>query len=226
MKDKYKNILKSIGIILLLVLFSSIFFAIFNININNISDKDYVIYLTLSNILLLLIFIYIYRKTLIHDIKDYFKNFKKYFKVSIVYWIIGVVIMILVNAIITNILHKPISTNDIKARNLINYSPILMAFNTIIYAPICEELTFRKSIKDTTKNKLLFLIISSLLFSFLHVLGYINYPIDYIYLIPYLSLGIAFALLYYKTNNIFTTIIMHSFHNLIAIILYLIGVSL
>ena len=33
----------------------------------------------------------------------------------------------------------------------------------------------------------------------------------------------VFAALYYKTNNIFSTIVAHSFHNSLALILYLVG---
>ena len=62
---------------------------------------------------------------------------------------------------------------------------------------------------------------SGLIFASMHVLGMVNSNLDYLYIIPYLGLGSAFALLYYETDNIFTTIIMHSLHNAIAIILYL-----
>ena len=60
----------------------------------------------------------------------------------------------------------------------------------------------------------------------LHIISYITSPIDLVYLIPYSALGIAFALLYHKTNNIFSTITMHAMHNLLAVILYLLGASL
>ena len=56
MKNKILNkilmIFKSIGMMLLLILFSTIFFSILNINPNNISDKMYVVYLTTSELIL------------------------------------------------------------------------------------------------------------------------------------------------------------------------------
>ena len=55
MKNKILNkilmIFKSIGMMLLLILFSTIFFSILNINPNNISDKMYVVYLTTSELI-------------------------------------------------------------------------------------------------------------------------------------------------------------------------------
>ena len=77
MKNKILNkilmIFKSIGMMLLLILFSTIFFSILNINPNNISDKMYVVYLTTSELILTVIYFAIYRKTLVND----FKEFKK-----------------------------------------------------------------------------------------------------------------------------------------------------
>lgn len=226
MKDKTLNILKSIGIILLLLLFSSFFFIILNIDPNKISDKKYIIYLTISNIILLAIFIYIYRKTLVKDFKTFFKNFSENMETSIKYWLIGFLIMIASNLFITYILNKTIAGNEEEIRSYINIMPLLMIFNTVIYAPITEELAFRKSIKDVTNNKWLYVLTSGLIFGLLHIISYINNVSDLVYLIPYGALGITFALLYYKTNNIFSTIMMHAIHNSLAVIVYLIGVFL
>ena len=97
-----------------------------------------------------------------------------------------------------------------------------MIFDVSVYAPFVEELTFRKSIRDVINNKWCYVLASGLLFGLLHIIGYIDSVSDLIYLIPYGSLGVCFALLYYKTNNIFSTIIVHSLHNSIAIFLYLV----
>ena len=101
-----------------------------------------------------------------------------------------------------------------------------MIFNTVIYAPLTEELAFRKSIKDCTSNKLVYVLTSGLVFGMLHIIYYITSPIDLVYLIPYSALGISFALLYHKTDNIFSTITIHSIHNLLAVIIYLLGASI
>ena len=55
----------------------------------------------------------------------------------------------------------------------------------------------------------------------MHVLGS-GSGLDYLYIIPYFALGAAFALLYYKTDNLFNSIIMHSMHNTVAVVLYIV----
>ena len=215
MKNKIKNIFKSIGIILLLLCFTSIMFSVFNINLKALSEKEYLLYTVLFEL------IAIYRKTLLKNGKEYFQNFSENFKQSFKYWLVGFAIMAISNIIITFVLKQTIAGNEELVRSYIDTSPLLMIFSTVIYAPICEELTFRKSIKDAINNKYIYILTSGLLFGFLHIVSYINTPLDLVYLIPYASLGIVFATLYYKTNNIFSTITIHAMHNALSVLVYL-----
>ena len=89
------------------------------------------------------------------------------------------------------------------------------------YTKLTEELIFRKSIRDISKNKWFYVITSGFVFGGLHVLSSITSVVDLLYLIPYCSLGFAFALLYTRTNNIFSSMTIHAFHNGLALILYL-----
>ncbi len=222
-KEKLIYLLKSLGIIFLFLFFSSIFFGIFNINPQKISDKKYIIYLTLSNTILFAIFVYIYRKTLLKDGKNFIKNFGDNIELSIKYWLIGFVIMVASNLFITFILNKSIAANEDQIRTYIDSIPLLMIIDTVILAPVMEELTFRKSIKDAISNKWVYVLTSGIIFGGLHILSSINSPIDLIYLIPYSALGISFALLYHRTDNIFSTISIHAMHNLLAVVVYLLG---
>lgn len=230
MKNKIINkilmILKSITIILLLLLSSSILFSILGINPNNISDKTYTLYLVISELLLMIILFIIYRRTIIEDFKKFKKDINGNLELAFRYWTIGFSIMLISNLFISLILGKTISGNEEIVRNYIDSSPLLMAISTVIFAPINEELTFRKSLRDALKNKWVYALTSGIIFGGLHVISYINTPLDLIYLLPYTSLGISFALLYYKTNNIFSSISMHTMHNLLSIIIYLLGASL
>ena len=134
--------------------------------------------------------------------------------------------MIVSNLIITYLLDKGIAGNEQEVRHYIDSFPLFMLFNTVIYAPLTEELTFRKSFKDAINNKWIYILASGLVFGMLHIMSYITNWTDLVYLIPYGSLGISFALLYYKTDNIYSTISMHAMHNLLAVVIYLIGASL
>ena len=98
-----------------------------------------------------------------------------------------------------------------------------MIFSVSIFAPLTEELIFRKGIREIFNNKYLYIIISGIFFASMHVTSEDLGINTLLYLIPYSSLGITFAYTYYKTNNIFSTIMLHSFHNTMAIIIYIIG---
>ena len=52
-----------------------------------------------------------------------------------------------------------------------------------------------------------------------HVIDSAKTFIDILYIIPYGALGGAFALAYYDTDTIFTSMTMHMIHNLILCII-------
>ena len=107
----------------------------------------------LNDLLLIGILILIYRKTFFKDFKNFFnQDLGKHIVYSFKYWIIGLTIMIVSNCIISIILGNQLATNEKAVRELIDTYPIYMAFQLMIYAPITEELVFRKSIKNITSN--------------------------------------------------------------------------
>lgn len=226
MKVKLLNVFKSIGLIFSIILFPTFLLLVLGIDLSNLSDSEYIFYLAISNLVLLVIFMLIYKDTLIKDFNCFKKNFIHNIEISFKYWFIGFIIMALSNLFINYILHKGLAGNEEQVRNYIDAFPLFMIFNTVIYAPITEELAFRKSVKDSISNKWVYVLTSGLVFGMLHISSYITDVSDLVYLIPYSSLGISFALLYYKTNNIFSSISMHAIHNLIAVIIYLIGVNI
>ena len=104
--------------------------------------------------------------------------------------------------------------------------PIITTLSIAFLAPIIEELVFRQSFKDIFKNKWVYLATSGLLFGALHVvMSPIYSPLDYLYLIPYCSMGVAFSYICYKSNNIINSIIMHILHNSLNVISTLIFVG-
>ena len=111
-------------------------------------------------------------------------------------------------------------------RKLIKVAPILMLFEVSIYAPIVEELIFRHSIKNITSNKYFYPILSGLIFGMMHVMSSVSSLTDLLFLIPYSALGVAFACCYRKTDNIFSSIVVHSLHNTISFILLMVSFKL
>ena len=133
--------------------------------------------------------------------------------------------MITSNLIIMIFTKGNISENEETVRTLIDSYPLYMAFNVMIYAPITEEIVFRKSIKDICPNSNISILLSGLIFGGLHVISSLDTPLGFLHLIPYCSLGFLFAYLYKKTDNIFSTITAHSIHNTFAILIYLRGIK-
>ena len=221
--DKMYYILKLTTLFILFIIWDSIFLSFFGNIIIKLSLPYKVFFSFIVNLLFLFLIIFVYFKTLKKDFKSFFKDFFNNIEISIKYWLIGFTVMIISNLIIVVITNGAIAGNEEQVRDLIDISPLYMLFSVSIYAPLTEELLFRKGFRDIIKNKWLYIIVSGCVFGGLHVIGNIASPVDLLYLIPYCSLGIAFAYTYYKTNNIFSTICMHSIHNTMAIILYLIG---
>lgn len=227
-----KKISKTVIFILLLLglaLFPYIPLKLFNIDINKFSNNMTILYNFLCDIGYMIIVFFIYKETLIEDFKKFKKNYKDEFDLSFKYYFIGLIIMIVSNLIISIFFTNATANNEESIRSLIKLYPYYMFFSVSLYAPFTEELIFRKSIKDSIfafKNnkitKYLYIFISGLIFASLHVITSATSPLDYLYIIPYLALGISFSALYTKSNNIFSSITMHSMHNTIAIILYLI----
>jgi len=167
----------------------------------------------------ILILIACYHETLTRDFKKLKNNINDNIDMAIKYWLPGFLVMIISNAIIIFIFGLCLSGNEESIRDIVAISPLYMFFSASLYAPFTEELIFRKSFRDVIKNPIIYVLSSGFIFGFLHVMGYVNVPIDWIHLIPYCSLGFAFALLYYKSDNIYLSMIMHFAHNTFALLL-------
>lgn len=222
MKDDYKSLIK-LSLVLLLFYTSSLFSIIpiylFNIDINNCSTTLYNILRILPNVGQTIVLIFMYKNDLIKDLKKFKKNFGEYSDVAIKYWILGFILMFISNVIITSSTPVKIAANEEGVREIISSIPLISFIVIGLLAPLSEEIIFRKSFKDALKSKWVFIFTSGVVFGLLHVITQINSLYDLLYIIPYSSLGIAFAFIYYKTNNIFSSVFAHMLHNTILIII-------
>lgn len=186
----------------------------FGINYTNLDLGKKAIISFLINLLFILLLLFVYKKELKKDAIDFKDNYKKYISTYIIYYVVGIILMGASNVILQHITNLKISGNESAVRELISVAPLYMFFSTVIYAPYVEELIFRKSIRNIVKNKYLFIIISGFIFGILHIIDFKNYK-EILMGIPYIIMGIDFAYIYYKSNNIFTTMTLHIIHNLI-----------
>lgn len=223
--NKVKNFLKNLGI-LLLVLFIFLFGSSFiqGIFITLGIKIPSLIVSLISNLFIILIIFAIFHKTIIKDFKDFKINWRKYMKITVKYWAIGLGVMMFSNLIINFfIFDGTIAGNEEAVRKMFIASPIIGLISAGLLAPMSEEMTFRLAFRNAFKNKYVFAFLSTFVFAGLHVLTDFSTPLDLLYFVPYGSLGFAFALAYYKTDNIFSTMTMHMIHNTVSFSLILIS---
>ncbi len=217
----FKNAINSKKIPKLLIIFtlfmlSSLFQLLLepfvDFDIYNPSSFQKLILTSFSDICLLIILIIIYFKSLKSDINEIKDDFNKKMEIGIKAWLIGLGIMMISNVLI-GILTPAKATNEETVQEMIKSAKIISIIAVGIIGPIIEELVFRKSFREVFKNNTLFILMSGLIFGSLHVILTLSGPSDLLYIIPYSSLGIAFAYMYVKTNSIYTSMIIHIFHN-------------
>lgn len=222
MKIKIKEIIKFILIFLLYLLYSDIIIIILTklgVNIKALPNNLKITIMFLINLSLMIMLFIFYSKSIKENLKDLKLNFKSYIKDNFKYYVIGLLIMIISNIIISFFVEGN-STNETLIREYINIMPIYMIFSSCIYAPFTEEMVFRKSLRNCFNNNVLYILLSGLIFGSMHLLSASNL-IELVFLIPYSSLGCVFAYMYYKTNNIFVPMTFHMVHNTIIVINYL-----
>lgn len=219
-KDNRKNlvnILTGFGVILFYLIATSFpesLLMLFNVDYSNLSLAFKSIYLILYEALITLVIIYVYRKDVIPNFKDFIKNNIKYFKKYIKYWFIMLGLMMLSNLIIINFTSTDVSNNQQIIVDTLKYAPIYTFIVSVLIAPILEELVFRLSFrKIINKNNILYIIISGLIFGSMHVIGDFNSIIDLLFIIPYSIPGFIFAYIYSKSNNICISMSIHFIHN-------------
>lgn len=173
-------------------------------------------------------------------IKDDIKNFKK----TYIKWIFLGFILLYVVSYVVSIIYILIGVSSSATNQeaveasfsggILNI--IIMCFTTIVFAPILEELVFRKSIFNLCKNNnMLGIVLSSIFFGLIHVITPASQELMYLiggngsmykfvyesfYIIQYAVMGAAISTVYVLTDrNIIVTISLHMLNNLVSVIL-------
>ena len=96
---------------------------------------------------------------------------------------------------------------------------VFMILSAVIIGPIVEELIFRKSIFGLFKSDRVGLIVSSLVFGFIHLIGEVSILAALVNGIAYFVMGFVFGYIYLKNNkNVFAPMAVHIFSNLVSIL--------
>ena len=208
------------GIIVILIFYFGFYFKLipiklFHLNKATMSKPDLILLSVFSNVCIMITYIIIYRKDLKKEFKIFIKKPLDNLDIGLKYWMYGLIIMVLSNLFFNYVLHSGGANNENNIRELIKYSPWAMFIMASFIAPFNEELVFRKTLKDVIEDKWYYVVLSFLFFGAAHVVDSAQTFIDYLYIIPYGALGGAFALIYYETDTIFTSMFIHMLHNII-----------
>ena len=216
MKTNDKKSLIGIGVFLFYFFASQLQglpFWIIGVNTETLPMFVKVVYMTCFQIALVGTIAYIFRKDLKENLEDLKKNHQNYFKNYLKYWFIALGLMLASNAIITFLQPGSVANNEEAIVQMFKTTPIYTFISAVVFAPLLEELVFRKSFRYMFNSDTLFIIMSGLVFGAFHVVGSFETLFDLIYIIPYSVPGFVFAYTLVKSKNIFVPISLHFLHN-------------
>ena len=201
-----------LGIALIIIYFAQLIFVplIYKVTNNNLLST------ILYEIIILGATLLIFKDRYKHDFLYLKDNFKKYVAFAFKHWLIMLGIILAVGMIQVSLGVNGESGNQEALKTL----PLLYLIpSAIIYAPIVEEAVFRGSIRRLIKNDVVFIIVSGVIFGLLHTFlsedGLYNIII---YSLNYVAMGSCLAYSYVKTNNIYTSMMIHAIQNTFGII--------
>lgn len=117
------------------------------------------------------------------------------------------------------------SVNQMSIRQAISSNgAIFMVISAVLLGPIVEELVFRKAMFGLFKKPNVGLVVSSLTFGAIHLLGETSIQTAIVNGIVYFVMGFVFGYIYLKNNkNLFAPLAVHILSNLISIIFIFVG---
>lgn len=230
MKDNVKNIFKLIISFVLFFNLSLVIAYIFKLVGINYSDFNYIDYACLNTFIELIMFVVVllfYKKYLKKDLVLFKLNKKDYIKKIISYFLIFLVVkygVTLFSSLLLVMLGSDLVTSENQETvvTLAKTLPFMMMISTSLLAPFVEEGIFRLGIKKVINNKYLFILVSGLIFGFMHI-----FPTElplYVALIEslnYVTMGLLLAYIYNETDNIYVVVIIHALNNLISMLMIL-----
>lgn len=205
---------KIMGIILIVTYFSQLLLDRFIPE--NISRRVLWIIIISVYVLLFALAIIVIKDRLKRDIKLFKENARAYFQYVLPRLGIMYVIYIAVTMGIIVLSGQASSVNQ----SAVNSLPLGFSIPiAVIWAPIVEETIFRGIIRRFIKNNVAFIMISAVIFGLLHTYSEATIQSIILMAVPYTVLGGFFAYIYAKTENITNNILIHGFHNAIAMII-------
>ena len=222
-KEMIKNIIRTTITILAFIFIKYIQYVpiiLLKLDPQDLTDVQIYLLSIFSYLVFIILLFFMYRKDLASDFQSFRENFWEYTDTAIKWWFVGLAVMMISNLLIQTFTPNKIANNEESVDAMIKNLPFLALIITTFLAPFTEEMTFRKSFYDILKNhKIIYVLVSGLIFGALHVVSSVENVYDYLYIIPYSAPGICFAIMDYKSKNIFPSIMIHTVHNGILTVL-------
>ena len=210
------KLLKNIGWFLLAILsFVFIYGTVLSTAIESLKLGASPYAATLLYVALAGVYVYViykwYQKAPVHIEKS---GFNRFIWLPALVWFLSLVVQFF--------LPNDPSVNQQIATDLTLSQPLFSFFAVVIFAPLTEELIFRGVLarylfpkQDNSKQTLIFLLVSSLLFALVHFPGT---PQQFL---VYGSLGLSLGLAYISKGSLAYSIALHALNNLIGFLMIL-----
>lgn len=207
------------------IILSAIIWILYIIWLLKISNLTISITNFITHLLFLGIIIFIFRDDLSKNLKEFKTNTGTKILKVLLYFLAFIGIMIISNIILSILGIDTSQTSSSKMiYNVFNNAPygtLFACFLTIIFYPIVEELMFRNSLRPAIENKVLFVIITSLLSWYFQVTLLNPSVNEFILAIQTLLNSIFAGIVYVKTNNIIYTISSRMLFNILICLIQL-----
>ena len=156
----------------------------------------------------------IFRRFLLASIKVLFQKVWQCLRYAALGFVLYYAGMLLISSLISRVQPEFFNVNDAAIGEMSQEHFTLMAFCTVFLVPVTEEVLYRGLFFQglQQKNRVLAYLVSTLVFSFIHVMAYIGlYDFKTLLLcfIQYLPAGIALNFAYEKADTIAAPILMH-----------------
>lgn len=215
--DFGKNCLLSIGVILLYFLWPTVmkaFLEVFGGKIEN--GLGMIFYNIIGYVILVVILIATYYKSLKEEWKLFFKEKKKNFGMIIKYTIFLFFGVILFNVLIQSVFKLHPIENEVHLYQQFQETPILMMLMVTIYYPLVEVIVFQKTIRQVIKTPWLFIVVSALFFGYFNI-AFTEFTVsNMIGSLQYVLFNVVLALGYYKSDTLAVPVGIKMLYNFIV----------
>lgn len=213
------RILRTVLFFMLYFIYSQVFTSLFgsSILVNFIADLVFLVSI-----------VFAYRDNLKEDAKDLKKKYTvgKIIK-TILCWVAIIFVFNIAMGMLTDLIspNAALDDNTEAIDNLFKMSSIYTIFKTMIFAVVAEELLYREAVHDVIKNKWLFILASSVIYTLLNFAwtGFSSNTIlnDMLsYFVPALVLSYAY---YRNDSNILVLMLIKFTYQLIPLTLMFLG---